>query len=70
MSIREYTVSQNAVAMGRDYGLWGDTAKRLRRMARRAAPVTSEYGNRRFNEWIMQVKDGTIQSVTRLFTSH
>lgn len=67
MSIRDYTVSENAIQRGRDFGLWGDTAKRLRRMARRAAPVTSKHGNRRFNEWIMLVKDGTIQSVTRLF---
>lgn len=69
MGIRTFTVSEDAIEMGREVGLWGDTAKRLQRMARRAAPVTSEHGNRRFNEWFMTIKDGTIQSVTRLFNS-
>ncbi|WP_113152748.1 hypothetical protein [Nitratireductor sp. OM-1] len=69
MTIRNYEVSAHAIERGRGHGLWGDTEKRLRRMARRAAPVTSEHGNRRFNDWIMLVKDGTIQSVTRLFES-
>ena len=52
MGIRTFTVSEDAIEMGREVGLWGDTAKRLQRMARRAAPVTSEHGNRRFNEWL------------------
>lgn len=69
MGIRTYDVSEDAIEMGREVGLWGDTEKRLQRMARRAAPVTSEYGNRRFNDWFMTIKDGTIQSVTRLFGS-
>ncbi len=67
MSTRNFEVSVEAVRMGRAYGLYGDTEKRLRRMARRSAPVTSEHGNRRFNEYVLHIVDGTVKAVTRLF---
>ena len=40
---------------------------RIHRMSRRAAPVTSEHGNRRFNEWFMLIEHGEVKSVTRIF---
>jgi hypothetical protein len=35
-------------------------------MAKRSAPVTSEYGNRRFQEFVLKVDDGQIIDVTRV----
>lgn len=67
MSVRNFEISAEAIRMGRAYGLYGDTEKRLRRMARRAAPITSEHGNRRFNEYVLLIVDGTVKAVTRLF---
>ena len=67
MNSREYVVSEPAVRTGRASGLYGNTAARIRRMSRRAAPVTSEHGNRRFNEWFMLIEHGEVKSVTRVF---
>lgn len=64
---REFTITDAAVRQGRDSGLRGDTKIRLQRMARRSAPVTSDFGNRRFHEWFMEVSDGAVRKVTRLF---
>lgn len=67
-SIRNYQISKEAIRMGRKHGLYGDTEKRLRRMARRSAPVTSKYGNRRFNDFYLLIADDTVKAVTRLYS--
>ncbi|MEJ6846726.1 hypothetical protein [Sinorhizobium fredii] len=67
MRFRQYRVTRDAVRQGRLAGLYGDTAKRLARMARRSAPVTSEHGNRRFDDFILQVVDDKVLGVTRLY---
>lgn len=66
MSRREFIVSEAAVREARSVGLYGETAARLKRMARRSAPFTSKHGNRRFHDFVLDVSDGVIRSVTRL----
>ena len=66
MRFREYEVTPEAVERGRAAGLVGDVAKRLARMARRAAPVTSDQGNWRFNDFVLLIEDGRVVDVTRM----
>lgn len=66
MSGREFQVSPAAVKRGRAAGICGNIEIRLRRMARRSAPFTSELGNRRFHDFVLAVRDGTIVDVARL----
>lgn len=61
-----FTVASEAVADGRLLGLAGDVAKRLARMARRSAPITHEEGNRRFDDFVLQVEAREVVSVSRL----
>ena len=64
---REFQITKAAVQQGRSFGLRGQTKLRLQRMARRSAPVTSDFGNGRFHEWFMEVSHGSVVTVTRLF---
>ena len=66
MSFRQYRVVPEAVRRARDLGLYGDTAKRLARAARRSAPLTSELGNRRFWNLALVVDQDTVVWVNRL----
>ena len=66
MSFREYQVTPEAVARGRAIGLFGNTAKRLKRAARRSAQFTSELGNRRFLHLALQVQGDTVVWVNRI----
>ena len=59
-------VSAYASVEARRACIFGNVAARLSRMARRAAPVTSEYGNRRFNDFVLHVVDGVVLDVVRL----
>ena len=68
MSTKEFTATETAIREARSYGLYGATALRLRRMARRAAPYTGSYGNRRFHDFVLDVSDGVIRRVTRVET--
>jgi len=43
-------------------------AARIRRMARRSAPVTHEFANRRFEDFLMWVEDGRVLSVFKMET--
>jgi len=66
MSFRQYKVTPQAVARGREIGLFGDTAKRIARAARRSAQFTGEQGNRRFFDLILTVKGDQVVWVNRL----
>lgn len=66
MGFRDYEVTEQAVRQARAAGICGDVAKRVARMARRAAPVTHEYGNWRFEDFILLIVDGRVVDVTRL----
>ena len=76
MNFRQYEATQQAVSEARNAGVFGETEKRLKRMARRAAPVTHPAGNRRYLDFVLLVKDGIVSGVTRLspddtvFSSH
>jgi hypothetical protein len=65
--IRTYEATPNAIAQARYFGLYGDTAKRLARMAKRSAPITSPYGNRRFHDFILKIAEGKVLGVSRLY---
>lgn len=61
-----FRVSDGAIRDARAIGLCGDVALRLARMARRSAPLTDERGNRRFDDFVLMVKDREVLSVDRL----
>jgi hypothetical protein len=65
MAYKEFQVSAEAVARGREIGVYGDTSKRLARMARRSAPFTGERGNRRFNDFILTTQGQSVIWVER-----
>ena len=64
--MRNVVISEAAKASARAAGIFGDVSKRLARMARRSAPFTGEYGNRRFNDFVMFIDDGVLIDVVRL----
>jgi len=68
MAARLFTVSDAALAEAEALPLFGDTRRRLVRMARRAAPVTHPDGNRRFHDFVLRIEDGEIRGVTTLDT--
>ena len=68
--MRNLVITENAIVAARNAGLYGDTGKRLARMAKRAAPFTHELGNRRFNDFILRIVDGKLLDVTRLEPSY
>jgi hypothetical protein len=59
-------ISEHARGEAKRAGIYGDVDSRLRRMLRRAAPVTSEYGNRRYQNYILFVQDNIVLDVARL----
>lgn len=66
MSFREYKATPKAIERARAIGLFGDTAKRLARAARRSAQFTSELGNRRFLDFVLTVHGDEVVWVNRL----
>ncbi len=66
MGFRTFTPTEAAVSRARALGLFGDTAKRLMRAARRAAMFRGEEGNRRFQDFILTVEGDEITWVNRL----
>ena len=66
MSFRTYRVTPEATRRGRELGLYGHTAKRLARAARRSAQFTGELGNRRFFDLILTINGDEVVWVNRL----
>lgn len=66
MRFREFEVTPGAVASARAIGLCGDIPKRLARMARRAAPITHDRGNWRFDDFVLEIEKGKVLAVSRL----
>lgn len=64
---QEYTVSPEALAQAQRIGIYGNRAARLKRMARRAAPFTSQQGNRRFEDFVLAIApDKKVVGISRL----
>jgi hypothetical protein len=61
-----FTPTPAAVKQARQLGLYGDTAKRLSRAARRAAPFTSALGNCRFGDFVLTVEGEKVTRVDRI----
>ncbi len=66
MGFKAFQVTEQAIAQGRRIGLYGATDKRLARMARRSAPLTSDLGNRRFHDFALTVDGEKVVWVERL----
>lgn len=68
--VEPYSVTPEAIEMGRFIGLGGDVERRIKRMARRSAPFTDVRGNRRFDDFVLTVEDHgqfkVVASVDRL----
>ena len=64
MRYRQYGASAAAIADARGVGIVGDIAARLSRMARRAAPFTSDIANHRFNDFGLQVVGDQVVGVS------
>jgi hypothetical protein len=63
---RPIVVSPDAIAQAKLLGIGGDRDKRLRRMARRSAPLTHDKGNRRFGDFVLQVSDRMVIAINKL----
>ncbi len=61
---REYTASPEAVRDAEQLGMGGNVAERLTAMARRSAICTEVLGNRRFDEFLMDIHEGVIRKVS------
>jgi hypothetical protein len=63
---KSYRFMDHALAEARSLGIYGDTAMRLGRMLKRAAPHTSPLGNRRFQDFVFMVEDDLVVAVSRM----
>jgi len=59
-------ITDAARASARNAGIYGDLHARLGRMLKRSAITTSEYGNRRFRDFVLDVSDCVVRDVTRI----
>lgn len=66
MRPKEYSVSEPVMQKARHFGVYGNTRARLSRMAFRSAPITSRYGNRRYQSFVLLVENDLIKDVTRV----
>lgn len=64
--MRPATVSPEATKEARQWGLFGDTEARLRRMAVRSVPVPGSKTVRRFLDWELTFNQDTITHVVRV----
>ena len=66
MRFKQYRFTDVAIAQARDLGIYGNTIERLGRMLKRAAPLTSPQGNRRFQEFAFIVEGDLVVNVERM----
>jgi hypothetical protein len=66
LNFREFSATPEAVTRARALGVYGETAKRLARAARRSATFTSDLGNRRFLDLVLTVHGKQVVWVNRL----
>lgn len=65
---RQYAVAPDALRQAEELGIVSEGARdQLSEMARRAAMLTHETGNRRFDCWWLRVEQGEVVAVGRLF---
>lgn len=65
MAVPLLKITEKAMQDAHDVGIYGDVQKRLSRMARRAARISSIVGNRRYHEFILKVEGDTVSGVAR-----
>ena len=61
-----YRFTEAALAQARKLGVYGRTADRLSRMLKRAAPLTSPLGDRRFQDLAFKLQNDLVVWVERL----
>ena len=66
MGFRTFVATEAAITRARALDLFGNTAMRLARAARRSAMFRGEEGNRRFHDFILTVEGEEITWVNRL----
>ena len=59
-------ITDAARASARTAGIYGDLNASLGRMLKRSAITSSKYGNRRFNDFVLDVEDSVVRDVTRI----
>ena len=69
MTFRVYTTTPDAEKQAKALGIYGQVASRLARMARRSAPLTSEFGNRRFYDFALTIEGSQVVWIAKL-TDH
>ena len=63
---RQYVVTEQAAAQGRELGLGQHAVTRIERMAHRAAPFTHKLGNRRYEDFVLKMEGGQVLAIARL----
>ena len=61
-----YRFTEAAIAQARRLGVYGQTSARLSRMLKRAAPLTSPLGDRRFQDLAFKLQDDLVVWVERI----
>ncbi len=65
-SYRRYRVTRTAIRQMKNLGVDGDPSDFLVRIARLSAPCTHPRGNRRYEKWVMRIRDNTIIGVAHV----
>lgn len=66
MAGRMLRVTEKAVQDAIAHGVGGDVKSRVARMATRSAPYTCPFGNRRFENFVLDLWDGEVRAVRRI----
>jgi hypothetical protein len=65
MQFREFDISPVVFEQARALGMYGNVQDRLKDMARRSAPFTHPEGNRRFEGYILMIREGVILAIAK-----
>lgn len=66
MIAQKLAITDAALRAANFAGIYGDAAARVLRMVKRSAPVSNDFGNRRFRNFVFYVADGVVHDVSRL----
>lgn len=61
----EYKVSDDALKQARTLGMFGNVRARLAKMAKLSAPFTHPDANRRYEGYLLSIKDDVLVAVTK-----
>lgn len=62
-----YRIAEGVLRQARKLGIFGnDVEAQLKRMAKLSAPITHEYGNRRFQQFLLTIEGDTVTRLIRM----